>query len=48
MEMIEFREDEISCLACELPEAVKFLKYSGDFEAEIRAVDEYLGKEAAK
>ena len=45
MEMIEFREDEISCLACELPEALKFLKYSGDFEAEIRAADAYLEKD---
>ena len=32
--MIEFREEDIKYIAIELPDEVKFYKYSGDFEGE--------------
>ncbi len=43
--MIEFREEDIKYIAVELPDEVKFFKYSGDFEGEERAVLSLLEKE---
>ena len=36
--MIEFREEDIKYIAVELPDEVKFYKYSGDFEGEEKVV----------
>lgn len=43
--MIEFREEDIKYIAVELPDEVKFFKYSGDFAGEERAVLSLLEKE---
>ncbi len=43
--MIEFREEDIKYIAIELPDEVKFFKYSGDFEGEERAVLSLLEKD---
>ena len=40
--MIEFKESDISYLAVELPDRVKFYKYSGDFEGEAAVIKEIL------
>ena len=36
--MIRFREDDIKYIAVELPDEVKFYKFSGDFEEEEKTV----------
>ena len=43
--MIEFREEDIKYIAVELPDEVKFYKYSGDFEGEEKVVLSLLEKE---
>ena len=43
---MRFNEEDIRYLACELPDEIKYHKYSGDFAAEQRAVEEYLKKDA--
>lgn len=43
--MIRFDEEEIKYLAVELPDEIKFFKYSGDFEGERAAIAAYLKKE---
>jgi len=43
--MIRFKEEDIAYLAVELPDEIKFFKYSGDFEGERAAIAKMLGKD---
>ena len=43
--MIEFREEDIRYIAVELPDEVKYFKYSGDFEGEEKTVISLLAGE---
>lgn len=43
---MRFNEEDIKYLACELPDEIKYHKYSGDFAAEQRAVEEYLKRKS--
>ena len=43
--MIRFDEEEIKYLAVELPDEIKFFKYSGDFEGERAAIAAYQKKD---
>lgn len=42
--MIRFQEEDIRYLALELPDEIKFYKYSGDFAGECLAIDAYLAR----
>jgi hypothetical protein len=42
---MRFKEEDIKYLACELPDEIKFYKFSGDFAAEHKAVAEYLKRD---
>ena len=42
--MIEFREEDIRYIAVELPDEVKYFKYSGDFEGEEKEVRKLMGE----
>ena len=43
--MIEWKEEDIQYMAVELPDAVKFYKYAGDFKGERAEIAEYLKKD---
>ena len=43
--MIEMREEDIRDIAIELPDEIKFFKYSGDFAGERTAIAAYLQKD---
>ena len=43
-QMIKMAEEDIQYLAIELPDAIKFYKYSGDFAGEKAAIAAYLNK----
>ena len=43
--MIRFKEENIKYMALDLPDEIKFFKYSGDFDGEIAAIRRWLRRD---